>query len=96
MSDIEKTKIPAFPSRRDITHSPNWETEEGMTLRQYAAIKLKVPNSGTYWLDKMISESLRDDFAAKAMQGFLGYSNDLAAKAAYSMADAMLKARESK
>jgi hypothetical protein len=30
-----------------------------MTLRQYAAIKLKVPNSGTDWLDDMIRESLR-------------------------------------
>ena len=28
----------------------------GMTLRQYAAIHLKVPNSGTDWLDEMIKE----------------------------------------
>ena len=28
--------------------------EYGMTLRQYAAIKLKVPDSGTDWLDEMI------------------------------------------
>jgi hypothetical protein len=50
----------AFPNphRTDMT---------GMTLRQYAAIKLKVPNSGTDWLDDMIRQSLRDDFAAKAM-----------------------------
>jgi hypothetical protein len=27
---------------------------DGMTLRQYAAIKLKVPDSGTDWLDEMI------------------------------------------
>jgi hypothetical protein len=42
-----------------------------MTLRQYAAIKLKVPDSGTDWLDDMIRESLRDDFAAKAMQSLI-------------------------
>ena len=50
----------AFPNphRTDMT---------GMTLRQYAAIKLKVPNSGTDWLDDMIRQSLRDDFAVKAM-----------------------------
>lgn len=38
-----------------------------MNLRQYTAIKLKAPNSGTEWLDDMIRKSLRDDFAAKAM-----------------------------
>jgi hypothetical protein len=30
---------------------------QGMTLRQYAAIKLKVPDSGTDWLDDMIRKS---------------------------------------
>jgi hypothetical protein len=44
------------------------QEQEGMSLRQYAAIKLKVPNSGTDWLDEMIRQSLRDEFAAKAMQ----------------------------
>lgn len=39
---------------------------DGMTLRQYAAIKLRVPNSGTDWLDEMIRTSLRDDLAAQA------------------------------
>jgi len=29
----------------------------GMTLRQYAAIHLKVPDSGTDWLDEMIKKS---------------------------------------
>jgi hypothetical protein len=42
---------PAFPSQREHT------TKEGMTLRQYAAIKLKVPDSGTDWLDDMIRKS---------------------------------------
>ena len=41
---------------------------QGMTLRQYAAIKLRVPNSGTDWLDEMIRESLRDEFAASALR----------------------------
>ena len=34
----------------------------GMSLRQYAAIKLKVPDSGTDWLDDMIRQSLKDDY----------------------------------
>jgi hypothetical protein len=71
-----------------------------MTLREYAAIKLKVPDSGTDWLDEMIAKSLRDEVAAKAMQGLVenanwrGMPEDALAKAAYNMADAMLKARQ--
>jgi hypothetical protein len=44
---------PAFPVP-DIDGS---KVCEGMTLRQYAAIKLKVPDSGTDWLDDMIRKS---------------------------------------
>lgn len=44
----------------------------GLSIRQYAAIKLKVPNSGTDWLDEMIRQSLRDEFAAKAMHAKKG------------------------
>lgn len=52
---------PAFPQTevdRDglaVTH------QSGMTLRQYAAIKLKVPDSGIDWLDDMIEEANRLD-----------------------------------
>lgn len=47
------------------------ERHAGLNMRQYAAIHLKVPNSGTSWLDDMILESLKNDFAAKAMQSLL-------------------------
>jgi hypothetical protein len=88
---------------------PNGEIDHGeddMNPRQYAAIKLMVPDSGTDWLDDMIRKSLRDRFAAKAMQGLMGRSwadasgkfpenlHDVWATAAYAMADAMLKARD--
>lgn len=75
--------------------------DPGMTLRQYAAIKLRVPNSGTDWLDEMIRTSLRDDLAAKAMQGMAGShaycergwdQKDLVGQA-YELADAMLASR---
>lgn len=50
----------------------------GATLRQYAAIKLKVPESGTEWLDEMILKSRRDDIAEKAMIGLIeGYDFEL-------------------
>ncbi len=67
-----------------------------MFLRQYAAIKLRVPNSGTDWLDEMIMQSLRDEMAAKAMQALLArkpMSGAEQAREAYIVADAMLKAR---
>jgi hypothetical protein len=38
-----------------------------MTLKQYAAIHLKVPRSGDPELDGMIRESVRRDFAGLAM-----------------------------
>lgn len=70
---------------------------EGMSLRQYAAIHLRVPNSGTDWLDAMIVEAKRDELAAKAMQSYLldkdrdSFTFEQWANAAYEMADAMLQ-----
>lgn len=92
---------PAFPV--PLNPGQSWNEMgscDGMTLRQYAAIKLRVPDSGTDWLDEMISKSLRDEFAAKAMQGLLSCpvqpqsGADMFARDAYTMADAMLRARD--
>lgn len=84
----------AFPN-------PHRTDQTGMSLREYAAIKLKVPESGTDWLDNMILQSLKDEFAAKAMQALLSdpdWRHDAdfedTAYAAYMMTDAMLEARE--
>jgi len=81
---------PAFPV-------PSLAVGSGMTLRQYAAIKLCVPDSGTDWLDDMIRKSNRDYFAAHAINEVGWYENmDNSAAMAYLIADAMLKAREAK
>jgi len=53
---------PAFPSHGSMGEV----AQEGMTLRQYAAIHLKVPDSGTDWLDEMIKKS--------AQYGIIEYS----------------------
>lgn len=87
---------PAFPVNSDNYAHPD---SAGMTLRQYAAIKLRIPDSGSDWLDAMIKKSLWDSFAGQAMQGLLSESSVRASKeefatVAYAMADAMLKARE--
>ena len=58
MSNIENGG-PAFPVYDHHADGQQFLAETGMTLRQYAAIKLKVPDSGTDWLDDMIRESLR-------------------------------------
>lgn len=76
----------------------------GMSMRQYAAIKLKMPNSGTEWLDDMILASLRNDFAAKCAAALIssGEWSEIAkttdldppeaiATNAFDAADAMLK-----
>jgi hypothetical protein len=103
---------PAFPLAHltSTKDGPAMLVHRGITLREYAAIKLRVPDSGTVWLDEMISKSLRDDVAAKVMQGM--YNDGTVAKAsklvddsknmdavsqwAYAQADAMLRAREVK
>lgn len=72
--------------------------DTGLTAREHAAIQLRVPTSGTPWLDDMIRQSLRNGLAARAMQGFA--SHDTTAefqtrgqlgKAASLVADAMMK-----
>ena len=49
-----------------------------------------------FWDERATGMTLRDYFAAKAMQGILfeGLPPEETAKNAYEMADAMLKARE--
>lgn len=87
------------------------ELQAGMTQRELAAIKLRVPESGTEWLDNMIRASLRDEFAATVMQagmhgaslpgltdgnpGAVALLNEACATF-YFVADAMLKARDQK
>lgn len=46
--------------------------QEGMSQRVYAAIQLRVPDSGEEWLDEMIRKANRRDAACTAMQGLLG------------------------
>lgn len=55
---MKLTGGPAFPTLADNGHAMN---QDGMTLRQYAAIHLKVPDSGTDWLDDMIRQANKID-----------------------------------
>ena len=74
MSEKTETGGPAFPV--GFQKEGCIAMKGGMTLREYAAIKLQVPNSGTDWLDEMIRESLQNELAAKAMQGLISNDQD--------------------
>ncbi len=96
---------PAFPVGSGDMRDPT-----GMSLRQYAAIKLRVPNSGTDWLDAMILEAKRDELAAKTFPAVYAVAMKEAAEDsglfqhddwptglaldAYRMADAMLAVKK--
>ena len=47
-----------------------------LNAREHAAIQLRVPDSGTDWLDAMIRQSLRQEFAKAAMQGAVDFSGE--------------------
>jgi hypothetical protein len=89
-----EARDPAFPLASDITKDDTFH--HGLTSRQYAAIKLRVPHSGAKWLDEMIIESLRDDFALSIINESLAVcqTNESAAKNAYKVANAILEARK--
>jgi len=101
MADALKTGGSAFPAHLydDSGRAIN-AGSTGLTIRQYAAIHLKVPNSGTDWLDDMIREGSRGEMAGRAMQGLLQnpswdkHSYSELAAGAHGYADAMLKAGE--
>jgi len=79
---------PAFPvtfRHERIDGSVTMQEWEGMRLQEYAAIHLKVPESGTPWLDEMIQKARRDEFAKAAMNGIISnhqlmYNIDMASK----------------
>ena len=97
----------AFPSEQGSDQFGCWNQtyDSGMSLRQYAAIKLRVPDSGLLWLDEMIEKSNRDWLAGMVLQGMNACLVDssnwptkdettrVMAEAALTQTDAMLNAR---
>ncbi len=105
---MKETGGPAFPQQMVETDRGRFSVADwgagGMTLREYAAIELRIPDSGIDWLDKMIAKAERRDLAAKAMQGILALGAPPAiqslpefemvtARRACEMADAMIVER---
>lgn len=100
IAEVQKN-APAFPCEVTLFMDDGSKLKvlgDGLTAQQYAAIHLKVPKSGTDWLDEMITESLRNDFAGQALQAIIigNKAHECvmgagAAKDAYGCSDAMIK-----
>ena len=85
------------------TCGPEYSNEKAIS-KQEAAMHLRVPMSGTPWLDEMIEASRRDEFAKAAMQGLLAANaestknmneenvDQIISREAYASADALLAA----
>lgn len=88
---------PAFPLQSIGPDFPPGHS--GMSLRAYAAIQLRQPDSGIGWLDEMIKQAKLDDLAGQALAGI--HANPAVvhetyreeAIAAYNSAHAMLAQR---
>lgn len=100
MSNLNKPAMPHYDTDKE-------KTRPGLTIRQHAAITLRVPMSGDPELDAMIREARRLDMATEAMQGLMGRSWDAKnmtgeelfarwAESAGMCADALLAASEPK
>lgn len=65
---------PAHPCEQGQTPEGTWNDtfESGLTAKQYAAIHLRVPNSGTDWLDEMIRQANHRDIAGQMSAAFMG------------------------
>jgi len=68
----------------------------GLSKQAYAAIHLKVPLSGTPWLDEMIQKARRDEFAKASLIGRLSNPifkpGNLHSKTIFKDGDALIKA----
>jgi hypothetical protein len=60
--------LPALPANQLNHDGSVYDQYYGLSRREYAAIHLRVADSGAQWLDKMIEASIRNKLAAQAMQ----------------------------
>jgi len=102
MTDKPEDGGPAFPRTEDaVCHANRQFDLDGMTLRQYAAIKLKVPDSGLDWLDEMIVKAKRMEIAGQAVMRTvpnkkIGPDANKIASYAYEISDSIIGVAEEK
>jgi len=96
---MKDNSMQAFPIPMGIGNGKYNDCFPGMTLREYACIKLKVPETGKKWLDEIINKSVRNDLAGQALNsiadGVIRQRDkaEVTAEISYRLADAMIKQR---
>lgn len=106
MSDTKNNGGPAFPTNGEQfiegVHGIQPQSaygmhgHSGMTLRSYACIHLRTPDSEHEWLNDIIRRAQRDELAAKAMQALIQARGGVGSVCsdACEYADLMLKAHD--
>lgn len=72
--DRPDADMPAQPAMAIFTHDTGdlvANAGQGLTKRQYAAIHLRVPDSGDAWLDQMIHQARAIDAAHHTLGGLI-------------------------
>ena len=66
--DGKETSAAAFArSRGEAGHTLN-HGQVGLTKKEYAAIHLRIPESGVDWLDRMVAKAEKRDIAVQIFQ----------------------------
>jgi len=110
MGEHDRLTDPANSVAEDHAAADQMPWTQGLTIREYACIQLRQPETGIDELDDLIRKAKRDELAAKAMQaqiqhpseacfdrespGALRWNGDKLARHSYALADHMLAARE--
>lgn len=97
MRDIGNGPVFPLENPRLLEKGDLFKQCPGITVRQYAAIHLRLAASGDDWLDLMIRQANLRDIATAALAGMLGgetdtssYQDDAAARRACRMAEHLL------
>lgn len=78
MKNERLNQEPAFPvTEEQMDRIEKYPQMAGLSKEEYAAIHLKIPNSGSEWLDEMIRKANIRDAALYAMQGLLSSNGNL-------------------
>ena len=86
----------AFPiTEEQMDRIEKYPQMAGLSKEEYAAIHLKIPNSGSEWLDEMIRKANLRDAVLSAMHGLLSSNGnldkELLAEASMEIASEILK-----
>lgn len=77
MKNERSRQEPVFPvTGEQMDRIEKYPQMAGLSIEEYAAIHLRIPNSGQEWLDEMIKKANRRDAAIAAMQALLSFNGN--------------------